>query len=1014
MTDGPRFLILNSKPANVNAFLTAYVRQGFEAVLGRENVFVTEPHRVAADARELCPDCVLCFDGQAADPVILARLRARTPCMVLWLTEDPYERSRNTRIVSFFDLVFTNDAGSIAYYEHARVHHLPLAASPLVHDLPVRERDSEYLYDCLFVGVGWPNRTRFLRRLRPLLVGCRVRMVVPHNEFLRPANLGVPEFEVDQRISNADLAILHNRARTVLYLDRDFSGGRDPGRATSPGPRLFEAALSGGLQLAEASAPGVEACLQKDREIFTFETPEECAELVRHFRSHPDERIAAARAARDRARREHLYEHRAREIAKHVRAVLSDRPRFGAARATTPAGQLRTVLYVAHNSVDTQPFGGTEVHLDQTFRSLPEPYRPIAYFPDNSDPDGRRMLLVKRQPGGRMVKQSFRLESKHDPLACRDAEREELLARILVEEEVEIVHFFHLLGHPPSLLEVAHRHGVQSILSVPDHYMVCSRFTLIDANDVFCWPERPPLASCDICLHRTDGLVAGSQQRRRTLYARTLELADAIHCLSPSHASILLEAYPHLKSKVNVFPWGIEAERFTPLRSQPRRSGPLTVAVVGNFARHKGAEALIFVFNALRDDPRVRFVIIGRVDPPYDAILSQLSLKRLTLVGEYEPSELPAHLAGVDVAVFASTWAETFVLTLSECWAAGIVPIANPIGALADRVVDGENGLLLRRGDAGHIVDAIVRLLEDEQLLARLRRGAREMPVVTVAEVTAAYTKLYDGLVDLPQRPALQLPTFRTPDEGVSSAYPRRLRVWGARSPSEEALTQALVRPSPVNGEGRGDEYPAALSAWSEDAVRSRTSVHETAPPMLRRPRATIRAGEDAGVGTAVHVWGSASGLAAWEAVGCAPEGDDATHADWFWADHPDPWLVSPEVDLDWMDFDGVVISMAAYSPAGFVGAQLFWQSHDRTGYSEELSLRLVVRADGRVRHHVVRPLWSSDARAHSTIRRLRLDPLNRPGVFLVESIALFTDRPPASVARSPNAKRPLGGTLAN
>jgi len=77
--------------------------------------------------------------------------------------------------------------------------------------------------------------------------------------------------------------------------------------------RLFEATGVGTLlltdwkeNLGEMFAPG--------KEVVTYRTPEECAELIRYYLAHDAERQAIARAGQARTLREHTYEQRTKEL----------------------------------------------------------------------------------------------------------------------------------------------------------------------------------------------------------------------------------------------------------------------------------------------------------------------------------------------------------------------------------------------------------------------------------------------------------------------------------------------------------------------------------------------------------------------------------------------------------------------------------------------------------------------------------------------------------------------------
>ena len=87
-------------------------------------------------------------------------------------------------------------------------------------------------------------------------------------------------------------------------------------------------------------------------------------------------------------------------------------------------------------------------------------------------------------------------------------------------------------------------------------------------------------------------------------------------------------------------------------------------------------------------------------------------------------------------------------MALLEAMSFGLAPIATPVGGIPDVLVDGENGLLVPPGDHPALAAAIRRLLEDDQLRARLGNAARTSVLPYAADGYAdALVAIYDRLV---------------------------------------------------------------------------------------------------------------------------------------------------------------------------------------------------------------------------------------------------------------------------
>ncbi|OGQ92975.1 MAG: hypothetical protein A2253_08340 [Deltaproteobacteria bacterium RIFOXYA2_FULL_55_11] len=85
--------------------------------------------------------------------------------------------------------------------------------------------------------------------------------------------------------------------------------------------RLFEATGVGSLLVTDWKTNLAEM-FKEGEEVVTYRTPEECAELVRYFLEHDNEREAIARAGQKRTLREHTYYQRMQELGDIVHARL--------------------------------------------------------------------------------------------------------------------------------------------------------------------------------------------------------------------------------------------------------------------------------------------------------------------------------------------------------------------------------------------------------------------------------------------------------------------------------------------------------------------------------------------------------------------------------------------------------------------------------------------------------------------------------------------------------------------
>ena len=316
-----RVLLLDTKEGNPNHYLVLAIEAALRNHPQVERVGCPGyGDALSVAIREKC-NLFLAFGGEELDRGLCRRIATVCGCSVLWVTEDPYERSVNVRNAELFDFVFTNDSASASSYPNG-ADPLPLAASPKfnLHAIPAHDKD-HYLYDLLFVGTAWPNRVGFLKALLARCPGLKIKLGLSSNEHLPAPDLDLSPSSYLWRVPASEMARLANRSRIVLTLHRDFSSSGCPPCAATPGPRLFEVALAGGFQLVDLSLPEISAYFKLDEEVAGFQSLDECCEQIVHFLNRPEARLQFARAAQERCLAEHLYEHRVDRLLRMVSAA---------------------------------------------------------------------------------------------------------------------------------------------------------------------------------------------------------------------------------------------------------------------------------------------------------------------------------------------------------------------------------------------------------------------------------------------------------------------------------------------------------------------------------------------------------------------------------------------------------------------------------------------------------------------------------------------------------------------
>jgi glycosyltransferase involved in cell wall biosynthesis len=112
--------------------------------------------------------------------------------------------------------------------------------------------------------------------------------------------------------------------------------------------------------------------------------------------------------------------------------------------------------------------------------------------------------------------------------------------------------------------------------------------------------------------------------------------------------------------------------------------------------------------------------------------------------GPYARHRVGELMAAVDWVVVPSTWWENSPLVIHEAFAHQRPVICSDIGGMAEKVTDGENGLLFPPGDAIALATTIRRAIETNGLWEKLRAGIPPVHAIDdhVATLGAAYDRL--------------------------------------------------------------------------------------------------------------------------------------------------------------------------------------------------------------------------------------------------------------------------------
>lgn len=415
------------------------------------------------------------------------------------------------------------------------------------------------------------------------------------------------------------------------------------------------------------------------------------------------------------------------------------------------------ILHVIHQYLP-EYIGGTEVVTHELCRGLQARGHAVAVFhPALGRASGQCTDSYEGVPVYR-AGVGWRDPIGRARAAFGDRALEIAFARVLADFRPDLVHFQHLMGLPLALVEQAHGAGLPCVFTLHDYWAICANAQLLTNYDqTVCGGPRLWL-NCTRCaaarLNRPSLLAATPVMA--TLFAlrdrqvrRALSQMDAI--IAPTvFVRDLAQAHGLPAAKMHLVEHGVDVERMAGEDGRPREnpngSSVVRFIYLGGLAWQKGVHIAVAACHDL-DPAQATLTVYG--DPgPFPDYVRQLQAAAgpgVRFAGRLERHEVKAALAGSDVLLVPSLWYETSALVVQEAMACGLPVVVSALGALAERVRDGVDGLLLPPGDVAVWRRAVADLVAYPERIAQLRRGIQ--PVRTLAEQVSDMETIYRFLI---------------------------------------------------------------------------------------------------------------------------------------------------------------------------------------------------------------------------------------------------------------------------
>jgi glycosyltransferase involved in cell wall biosynthesis len=394
---------------------------------------------------------------------------------------------------------------------------------------------------------------------------------------------------------------------------------------------------------------------------------------------------------------------------------------------------------------------GTEYYTHQLATGLHSRGDEITVLYPVRDPDRPRFSTHREERFGIEV---LEFANAGDPRkrfvdSYRNDAIESAFARLLREEEPDVVHFTHLMWGLSVLLPcVVQDAGIRTVATLTDFGLLCHRGQLFDWQFEAC--AGPVDAErCARCVREpgrwdapplTRGLrrlaVGGASRLGglgRVVVSRDIEAREACvrrareaidHWILPTHAlgDVFLD-HGLDEERVSFLSYGIDEKLYSLPRPDRNGSGPRFV-YMSQYMPHKGLvhllEAVRILQARLPESVEPWCVDLhgngchGRHHRYAQELLRAGLPRRVVDRGPFEPLRAPEVMARTDCVVVPSLWRENAPLTVLQARAAGVPVIASDVLGVREVLEDGVHGILVPPGDSAALAEAMGKVIRRE------------------------------------------------------------------------------------------------------------------------------------------------------------------------------------------------------------------------------------------------------------------------------------------------------------
>jgi len=403
--------------------------------------------------------------------------------------------------------------------------------------------------------------------------------------------------------------------------------------------------------------------------------------------------------------------------------------------------EAKNILYILHNDFEkplNHPIGGTEFHVKDLLDNNNDIH--IHTFVLIST---RKRLILKRQISGQWEEYLFELNSSLEVNTFSNREYKEILERIILTFNINLIHIHHLMRHTFDCINIGNEYNIPVFITLHDYYLICPKVNLLDEEFNYCIDTRSD-DKCRNCIKSSFGFDTYFLKKWREEVLKILPKFSRIIVPSASAKEIFEREYN--LDNITVIEHGMNENKAEVIvRHKKIQDDTFNVAFIGGLAPNKGSGVIYnMILNNSESD--IRWYLIGEIG---DQRLNLMERNDVIKFGMYSRENIKEILQSnkIDMVCILSIWPETYSYTLSEAWIAGLPVVGSGLGAIKERIESTGAGVIVQDFDSKKILRRIYEYRKNVKEQEDINNAIRSITLKNMEQMINEYTELYNQAI---------------------------------------------------------------------------------------------------------------------------------------------------------------------------------------------------------------------------------------------------------------------------